>query len=115
MPKLKNSSLISLGQFADDDYTILLDKEKLIAAKYKEIALQGIRNKLDGLWDIPIFKRKMLPQNYELPPIHPSIYPSKLSPPHHHTPNKPYFKASNQKAIAMVKDMNTILQEQLKK
>ena len=55
MPKLKKLSLISLGQLDNNNCTILLDNDKLIAVKNKEVVLQGIRNKLDGLWDIPIF------------------------------------------------------------
>ena len=58
MPKMKSSLLISLRQLAGNNCTTLLDKEKESAFKEKEIILQGIRNKFDGLWDIPIFKRK---------------------------------------------------------
>ena len=59
MPKLKSSSLISLRQLADDNCTILLDREKIIAVKEDQIVLQGFRNKLDGLWDIPSYESKI--------------------------------------------------------
>ena len=42
IPGLKSSSLISLGQIADDGCTIILDKKKLIAVKDQDIVLTGI-------------------------------------------------------------------------
>ena len=77
IPELKNSSLISLGQLADDDCTILLNKKKLFAIKEEQIVLEGYRNKVDGLWDIPIQKRTITENNFRILSIHPSIYPSR--------------------------------------
>lgn len=49
-----NNSLISLGQLADDNCTIILTKKELQVFKsYKKI-LHGFRNNNDGLWDIPL-------------------------------------------------------------
>ena len=76
LPKLGSASLISLGQLCDDDCNVLLTKKTLLVIKNKEIVLQGIRNKCDGFWDIPVSKRTMSPTNYKLPPTHPGIYPS---------------------------------------
>lgn len=57
MPELKISSLISLGQLADDLCSIFFNKRKLFAIKEEEIVLEGDRNICDGLWDIPVYKR----------------------------------------------------------
>ena len=54
------SSLISLGQLCDDGCTVVLTKKNLIAAKDKNIILQGHRSTSgDGLWDIPISSPKL--------------------------------------------------------
>ena len=42
LSQLKSSSLISLGQLADDGCTIILYYKKLTAIRKKEIVLQGI-------------------------------------------------------------------------
>ena len=64
LPQLRSSSLIHLGKIYDDVCTIFLDKNKLIAVKDdnisynydpKEIILEGTCNKIDGLWDIPVY------------------------------------------------------------
>ena len=49
IPGLKSALLISLGQIAEDDRTILLDKSCLVAVKQKQIVLIGKRNIYDGL------------------------------------------------------------------
>ena len=54
LPALKSSSLISLGQLCDNDCTVILDKNKMLAIKKNEVILRGCRNYLDGLWNIPI-------------------------------------------------------------
>ena len=70
LPALKSSSLVSLGQLCDDDCTVILDKNKLLALKNSEIVLRGSRNYLNGLWDIPIQKSKLQSDNYNSPSIH---------------------------------------------
>ena len=54
LPELSNTSLISLGQLADDGCLILLNNKFLKVFKNFELIFQGFRNKTDGLWDIPI-------------------------------------------------------------
>ena len=79
LPQLQSSSLISLGQICDDACTIILDKNKLIAVKdtnikckynKNEIILEGTRNVIDGLWDIPVAKRNITADNYVVPSLH---------------------------------------------
>ena len=74
LPQLKSASLISIGQLCDDECDVILNKRVLVAIKNKKVILTGIRNKYDKLWDIPIHKSTISPQNYSLPEIHPSIY-----------------------------------------
>ena len=74
LPGLKSASLISIGQLCDDDCDVLLNKTKLVAIKDNKIILKGTRNYSDGLWDIPIYKRRISEQNYPDPSIHPGIY-----------------------------------------
>ena len=53
LPGLSNTSLLSLGQLADDGCIILLTKTHLKVLKNFETILTGFRNKQDGLWDVP--------------------------------------------------------------
>ena len=53
-PRLQSASLLSLGQLCDDDCTILMNKYALHVFKDLKHILSGIRNRRDGLWDIPI-------------------------------------------------------------
>ena len=46
---LSNTSLLSLGQLADDNCLILLDKKYLRIFKNFELILKGYRNRTDGL------------------------------------------------------------------
>ena len=68
LPKLKSTSLISLGQICDDKVTIVIDNKKSIAAKTKnikitvtdsDIILKGTRNNWDRLYDILIKKKNV--------------------------------------------------------
>ena len=52
VPRLTNSSLISLGQLCDDGCIVRLDKKHLLATKNKKYVLHGTRNPHDRLWDI---------------------------------------------------------------
>ena len=81
LPKLASASLISLGKLCDDDCTIMLHKKVMVAIKNNKIILKGIRNPVDRLWDIPIYKDGIMEKNYPMPPIHPGLYPA--------TPNHP--------------------------
>ena len=77
LPQLASSSLISLGQLCDDDCIVLLHKKVLLAIKNKEVILQGIRNPIDQLWDIPVSKEIITEGNYPMPSIYPGIYPTR--------------------------------------
>ena len=70
LPALKSSSLVSLGQLCDGSYTVILDKYKHLSIKKDERILQGSRNYLDGLWDIPIQKKKLQADHYNFPKQH---------------------------------------------
>ena len=74
LTNLKSSSLISMGQLCDDGCVILLTEDKLRVLKNNKLILNGTRNGQDDLWDIPIRKTSMSPQNYTLPPTHSDIY-----------------------------------------
>ena len=79
LPNLHSSSLISLGQLCDDNCKVTLDKKELNVFKENTVVMRGFRNTKDGLWDIPIVKN-IHPNNFIMPPIHPSIY-NRISPP----------------------------------
>ena len=68
LPQLKSASLISLGQLCDNKCTILLDKKKISVYKDNKVIINGYRNPIDGLWDIPI------KSNYVSPPLIASLY-----------------------------------------
>ena len=52
-PQLR-TSLILLGQLANDDCIIMLNKKYLNVFKNFKLLLTGTRNLRDGLWDIPL-------------------------------------------------------------
>ena len=54
LPGLTSASLISLGQLADGGCKIGIYEERLNVTKDKKNILVGLRNKEDGLYDIPI-------------------------------------------------------------
>ena len=66
-----------MGQLCDDDCTVVLTKNKLSVIKDKEIFLSGTQNRKDDLWDIPIWKIKITPDNFEKPPTHLAMYKSR--------------------------------------
>ena len=76
LPNLQSSSLISLGRLCDDDCKVELTKQNLIVTKNNKVVLQGVRNHVDKLWDIPIQKTVLQSNNCVIPPVHPSLYPS---------------------------------------
>ena len=90
LPQLRSSSLLSLGQLCDDGCDVVLNKRKLYAIKDKEVILQGFRNTTDGLWDIPVAKKQVQPDNYITPPSHAALYASNhiSSPAIHHLSKK---------------------------
>lgn len=64
LPGLASASLLSLGQLCDDNCKVILDQHKLQLYKDDKIILQGHRNVIDGLWDIPI-KNYFITQSIE--------------------------------------------------
>ena len=89
LPNLHSSSLISLGQLADDGCVSILDKTHLYVIHENETIqaikntvqqssplLTGKRNKQDGLYDIPIYepnfpreKTTLQPYNHKMPQL----------------------------------------------
>ena len=55
LQEFRSFSLLSLGQLCDDDCDILLNKKKMYVIKDKLLILQGTRNNLDGLRDVPVY------------------------------------------------------------
>ena len=51
---LRSASLISLVQLCDDDCVAILDKNEINILNGKTLILKVRRNKIDGLWNIPI-------------------------------------------------------------
>ena len=64
LPSLCSSSLISLGQFCDDECVVLLNKAKLYAIKEDEVVVEGTWNYTNGLWNIPIEKTLIKENKY---------------------------------------------------
>lgn len=73
LPKLKISSLMSLGQLCDDGCKIILDKKKLHVIKDNHAVLERQRIYQDGLLDTPI------PKSYAMPPTHPGMHESRCN------------------------------------
>ena len=53
-PSLTSASLISIGQLCDDGCTAILNDKALTIYKNGHPVLRGIRNLVDGLWDIDL-------------------------------------------------------------
>ena len=66
---LKSATLVSLGQLADDGCTTTITTPELVVKKKGKIILRGKRNYHDGLYDIPIYKTKIAPDNYIIPTL----------------------------------------------
>ena len=74
LPSLQSATLLSLGKLCDDGCNVSMDSQKLTLTKNNKIVMQGTRNHHDQLWDIPIQKKTVVPDNYALPTIHPQLY-----------------------------------------
>ena len=74
LPALRSSLWISLEQLCDNNCVILLNKEKMYAIKEDEVLLQGKRNIIDSLWDIPIHTIIIQEDHYEEPQRHGLTY-----------------------------------------
>ena len=51
--------MLSIGQLCDEGCIAIFDKHKLRVFKKDKCILQGIRNKSDGLWDVPFNSPKV--------------------------------------------------------
>ena len=74
LPNLKSSSLLSMGQICDNGCKVVLAQHDLAVVKNNHIILRGKRNKIDGLWDIPIEKTTILTNNFGHPKVHLAMY-----------------------------------------
>ena len=74
VPELRSFSLLSLDQFSDYECDILLSKKKMYVIKDNELILQGTRKKLDGLWDIPVYKIEITTDNFKTPKTNAALY-----------------------------------------
>ena len=54
VPGLSNSSLFSIGQVCDEGCYAIFSASHLQIIRDGKIVLTGYRNKMDGLWDIPL-------------------------------------------------------------
>ena len=76
---IKSANLISLGQLCDDGCTITLNRENMKVTKNNTTILKGIRNRKDGLWDIPIPKTSITKNCCIQPSLHGGLYKKKAS------------------------------------
>ena len=74
LPELRSFSLLSLVQLCDDDCDIRLNKKKMHVIKDKELILQGTRKKLDGLWDVPVYKTELSSDNFGTTTTNAALY-----------------------------------------
>lgn len=71
-PKLKNESLLSVGQLCDNDCTAIFDDGKVHIYKNEDVIitptqlplLRGNCHFRDGLWDIPLSQQENHHANY---------------------------------------------------
>ena len=120
LPNLKSSSLISLGRLCDDDCKVELTKTDLIVTKNNKVVLQGVRNHVDKLWDIPIQKRVLHSNNCVIPPLHPSLYASRVIPSKNQPPQakvsypslKKNMKSTTSVANISLATINSLIKEQ---
>ena len=62
------------SELCNGNWNIFLNKKESIAIKEDKIILKGVRNKYNGLWNIPVWKETVVENNQSIPNIHPSIY-----------------------------------------
>ena len=54
LQELKSRSILSIGQLCDDNCIAIFSKTKLHVAKKQKIILQGTRDPLNGMWNVPL-------------------------------------------------------------
>ena len=67
-PQLQNESLLSIGQFCDDDCIAIFTKLYVHILKNNDIILRGNRNKKDNLWDISLPSKRENKMNWTTTP-----------------------------------------------
>ena len=66
-PDIKSASLLSIGQLCDSNCTAIFTKNDLtILNEEQHPVLNGVRNTVDGLWDVPL--KQPNPNNNHTPP-----------------------------------------------
>ena len=92
LSELKLSSLISLGHLYDDAFIVILNKDKIIALKIKnvkfnydenEVLFEETRNSLDGLWDMPTndsIKLTLQKEKNKASPLHSFLFNNTKTP-----------------------------------
>ena len=53
-PNLQSANLLSIGQLFDDGCIIIFHNNLVLVNKHNKIILLGIRNKNNGMWEIPL-------------------------------------------------------------
>ena len=64
LPKLNYESLLSVGQFCDQDCTVIFHTQNWQFVHGNQTIITGLRNKHDGLWDIDQ-NRNMIDKKFE--------------------------------------------------
>ena len=54
LQNLSTGSLISIGSLCDDNCTATFSKDHVIVTKNGKLIVHGTRNKVDGIWHIPL-------------------------------------------------------------
>ena len=67
-PHLQRKSLLSIGQFCNDDCTAIFTKMHVHILKNNEIILRGNRNMTDNLWDISLPTKRENTMNWTTTP-----------------------------------------------
>ena len=84
LPQLTTSSLLAVGPICDDGNLVIFDDKKVQTIKNSDriknildkenVLLEGLRNKRDGCWDIPIQKTQLHDNHFAMPDIYSDIY-----------------------------------------
>ena len=60
-------------------YSSFNNNKKLSVVKNKEVILQGVQNRQDDLWDIPIKQPNITTHNYKTPTSHTGSYTNSVA------------------------------------
>ena len=110
LKNLTSSLLISLGQICNDKCTVIMQADKLYAAKTKDVVIQvetkntlmtGYRNPSDELYNIPITNTTLQSNNFVMPklnvlPVQPKKFKKSIIP---HLPTKVFMTKKMQRSV----------------